>query len=133
MLTKLQKVHGIIHTASAGCAGVGAGLAQIPGADMPVIAGLQSGMILLIAQEHGVTLTKTAATDLLLTFSASIGGRAISQALVGWVPGLGNMINATTAAALTEAIGWAANAYFSDTKPEMTEPTKDSTSPPKEP
>jgi len=120
MLTRLQKVHGIIHTTSASCAGVGAGLAQIPTADMPVIAGLQSGMILLIAHEHGVTITKTAAAELLLTFSASIGGRAISQALVGWVPGLGNVINATTAAALTEAVGWAANAYFSETKPDGT-------------
>jgi uncharacterized protein (DUF697 family) len=33
---------------------------------------------------------------------------------VGWVPGLGNAINATTAAGLTEAVGWAADAYFSD-------------------
>jgi uncharacterized protein (DUF697 family) len=91
---------------------------------MPVIAGLQSGMILLIAHEHGVTITKTAAAELLLTFSASIGGRAISQALVGWVPGLGNVINATTAAALTEAVGWAANAYFSETRPDGTAPGK---------
>jgi uncharacterized protein (DUF697 family) len=36
----------------------------------------------------------------------------LSQALVGWIPGVGNAINAATAAALTEAIGWAADGYF---------------------
>ena len=40
------------------------------------------------------------------------GGRLLSQVLVGWVPGFGNVINASTAAALTEAIGWAADSYF---------------------
>jgi uncharacterized protein (DUF697 family) len=33
-------------------------------------------------------------------------GRTASQALVGWIPGFGNAINMTTAAGLTEAIGW---------------------------
>jgi uncharacterized protein (DUF697 family) len=115
MATKLQKVHGAIHTASAASAAVGAGLAQVPGADMPVIASLQTAMIVAIAEVHGVTIKQTAAADLLLTFSASVGGRALSQLLVGWVPGLGNAINASTAAAITEAIGWAAHAFFSKT------------------
>lgn len=43
-----------------------------------------------------------------------MAGRGISQVLVGWIPGYGNAINATTAAAVTEAIGWAADAYFAD-------------------
>lgn len=29
-----------------------------------------------------------------------------SQLLVGWIPGLGNMVNAGTALTLTEALGW---------------------------
>ena len=33
-------------------------------------------------------------------------GRAASQVLIGWVPGVGNVVNAVTAASLTEAIGW---------------------------
>ena len=45
-VSKNQKVHGVIHTASAASAGVGAGLAQIPGADAPVIAGIQTTMII---------------------------------------------------------------------------------------
>jgi hypothetical protein len=37
--------------------------------------------------------------------AAATIGRAASQALIGWIPGIGNIINATTAAAITEAIG----------------------------
>lgn len=113
MATLKQKVHGIIHTTSAGAAAVGGGLAQIPGSDMPVLWSLQTAMIVAIADQHGGSLTKTAAADLLLTFAAGYGGRALSQYLVGWIPGFGNTINAITAVSITEAIGWAAHAYFS--------------------
>jgi len=115
-ISKEQKIHGIIHTAATGAGMVGAGLAQLPGADMPVIASLQTAMIVAISHEYGFELTKTAAADLLLTFAASIGGRALAQCLVGWIPGWGNAINAATAATLTEAVGWAANAYFASEK-----------------
>ena len=33
-------------------------------------------------------------------------GRTTAQVLVGWLPGVGNIINAVTAATLTEAVGW---------------------------
>lgn len=49
-----------------------------------------------------------------LPFAAAVLGRSASQFLLGWLPGVGNAINAATAAALTEAIGWATNAYFAD-------------------
>ena len=112
MATKIQKVHGIIHTAAVSSAAVGAGLAQLPGADSPIIWGLQTAMITAIADVHGASITKSAAADLLLTFAASVGGRALSQFLVGWIPLWGNAINATTAGSITEAIGWAADTYF---------------------
>ena len=114
MATRDQKIHGVIHTAAAGAAAVGAGLAQIPGSDAPIIAGIQTTMIIAIAEEHGVSITKAAAADLLLTFAATAAGRGISQVLVGWIPGWGNAINACTAAALTEAVGWVADKYFSE-------------------
>ena len=111
-MTSNQKIHGIIHTASVGAAAVGAGLAQFPGSDAPVIAGIQTTMIMAIADEYGVKVNKAVVADLLLTFTATTGGRALSQLLVGWVPGYGNAINAATAASLTEAVGWAADGYF---------------------
>jgi len=76
--------------------------------------GLQTGMIIGIGEIYGVGITKAAAADLLLTFTATMAGRTASQWLVGWIPGYGNAINASTAVALTEAVGWTANAYFQD-------------------
>ena len=114
MATRDEKIHGIIHTAAAAAAGVGGGLAQIPGSDAPVIATLQTAMIVSIAHQHGFELSKTVAADLLLTFSATIAGRTASQFLVGWLPGVGNAINAATAAAITEAVGWSAHTYFDE-------------------
>ena len=61
-------------------------------ANISVLLGLILGMIIAIAQCHGANLTKTAAADLLLTFSASLGGRFISQCLIGWIPGWGNTV-----------------------------------------
>ena len=125
MVTTNQKVHGIIHTASASAGAVGGGLAQIPGSDMPIIMGLQTAMIIAIAAEHGANITKTAAADLLLTFAAGYGGRAVSQFLVGWIPAIGNAINASTAIAITETIGWAADAYFEKNAPDNSTKNKD--------
>ena len=112
MISQSKKIHGIIHTAAATCASVGAGLAQVPGSDAAAIVPMQTAMISAIAAEHGVGLSKAVAADLLLTFAATTSGRLVSQVLVGWVPGIGNVINASTAAAITELIGWTAHRYF---------------------
>ena len=104
--------HAIIHSFSVLSAGVGAGLAQLPGSDAPVLVSLQTAMILALAHRRVVTLDEAAATQLVLTFGATMAGRTVSQVLVGWIPGWGNVINATTAAALTEGVGWLAVEWF---------------------
>lgn len=111
-MTTTNKIHGIIHSASASAAAIGAGLAQLPGSDMPILCSLQTTMIIAIANIHGQSIDSSIARDLLVTYSAGYGGRALSQCLVGWIPAWGNTINASTAASITEAIGWSANAYF---------------------
>lgn len=111
-MARTPAIHGIIHTASVAAAGVGAGLAQVPGSDSVVIVPIQIAMINSIALEHGTKITKSAALSLIGTQAASMVGRKISQILVGWIPGAGNAINAATAASLTEAIGWASHEYF---------------------
>lgn len=105
-------IHTIIHGASVAAGGIGAGLAQIPGSDAPALMAIQSGMIIAIAHHYGHGLTKTAAVDMVMTSAATMAGRGLSQVLIGWLPGIGNAINAATAAALTEAIGWGADSYF---------------------
>jgi uncharacterized protein (DUF697 family) len=115
MASTKQKVHGIIHEASMACAGIGGGSAPVPGSDSVAIVPIQTAMIVAIASEHGIEITEAAAADLLLTFTATVRSRQLPvgrQALVGWLPGIDNAINDPTAAAFTEAIGWAANSYF---------------------
>jgi uncharacterized protein (DUF697 family) len=111
--TRAQRTHGIIHVAAVAAAGIGAGLAQLPGADAPVLMGIQTTMIVALADEYGVTMSKTAAAELLLTLTATMAGRGISQWVGGWIPAFGNAINATTAGGITEAVGWLAVKYFS--------------------
>jgi uncharacterized protein (DUF697 family) len=111
-LTKKEKVHGIIHSASLAAGAVGAGAAQIPGSDYVLLIPIQAGMISAIALVHGRKLSEAGATSVIGTFGGTIVGRTISQFLIGWIPGLGNAINATTAAGLTEAIGWSAHKFF---------------------
>lgn len=108
-MTKTQdnQCHKIIHTAAASCGAVGFFSAQIPGSDYAVMTPIQITMIISIGGVFGVTIDKSWAKSLLGSYIATITGRALSQALLGWIPGLGNIINSGTAAALTEAIGWA--------------------------
>ncbi len=99
--------HAIIHAASVAAAGVGAGLAQIPGSDNAVITPIQLTMTISLGKVFGKTLGEASAKSAIATVAASTIGRTVSQVLVGWIPGIGNAINATTAAGITEALGWA--------------------------
>ena len=81
---------------------------------MPILMALQTALIIAIGTEHDCTITKANAKSIMLTLPAGYGGRALSQFLIGWIPGYGNAINATTAATMTEAIGWMADAYFAN-------------------
>lgn len=114
MLTKEQNVkcHGIIHGAMAAAAGVGAGLAQIPLSDNLIITPIQIGMIISLGAVIEIHLSNSAAAAILTTAATGAIGRGLSQVLLGWIPGVGNTVNASTAAAITEAAGWAAVKYF---------------------
>lgn len=114
MTTKQRRIHAIIHISTMVAGSVGAGLAKIPGSDMPVLCTLQSAMIIAIGHEYGCELTKTDAKHILLTFPAGYGGRALSGFLIGWFPGVGSLVKASTAMVITETVGWAANAYFAN-------------------
>lgn len=102
----------IIHTASTLAAAVGTGMAQVPGSDSAIITPIQLGMAISLGQVFGIDLSKSTDKATLASASAAMAGRTISQALVGWIPGLGNVINASTAAALTEVVGWNMAKHF---------------------
>lgn len=113
---KVKKCHAIIHTASGTAAAVGAGLAQVPGSDNVILVPIQVTMIIALGAVFDIKLSESAANATLATATATIVGRGVSQYLVGWMPLVGNIINATTAAAITELIGWAVVKEF---KPEL--------------
>jgi len=108
--------HAIIHTAASTCAAVGAGLAQVPGSDNLIITPIQVGMVISLGIVFGVELNESSAKAALATATATTVGRGISQALLGWIPGYGNALNATTAFTITETIGWAVSNDFSENK-----------------
>jgi uncharacterized protein (DUF697 family) len=114
-----QKVHDIIHAASVACAKADRDLAQAPGSDTEAIVPIQTGMISAIASAHGKEITDAAAAELLSTLAATARNRQVHsnrQAMAGWLPGIDNTNNESTAATLTEAIGWAANSHFGQTE-----------------
>ena len=108
------KCNSIIHTASAAAAGVGAGLAQLPGSDSIAITAIQVGMIVSLGGVFGIELDESGAKAFAASAIGATVGRTVSQVLIGWIPGIGNVINATTAAGLTEAIGWKIANEFDD-------------------
>lgn len=100
------KCHAIIHSASAAAGGVGAGLAQVPGSDNLIITPIQLTMTISLGKVFDLTLGESAAKAALASAAAATVGRTASQLLIGWLPGVGNLVNATTAGVLTETIGW---------------------------
>lgn len=102
-----NKCHAIIHSTAITCAGIGAGMAQLPDSDNVFIVPLQVGMIVSLGAVFGVELSESSAKASLATVTATMVGRAVSQVLVGWIPGFGNVLNASTAFAVTQFVGWA--------------------------
>ena len=91
---------------------MGAGLAQVVAADNLVIVPIQVAMVISLGVVFDVKLSKAAAEAVALTTAATLVGRATSQVLIGWIPIIGNAINAVTAAGITEAMGWAVAGQF---------------------
>ena len=98
--------NGIILSDSAAAAAIGAGLAQAPGSDNLIITPIQLTMAVSLGEVFGISLDQRAAKAAVASAIAGTVGRTTAQVLVGWLPGVGNIINAVTAATLTEAVGW---------------------------
>lgn len=104
--------HTIIHTASSSAATVGAELALLPLADNVVITPIQITMIISLGEVFGQKVSKAVAKGLLGGFIANFGRRGIAQVAWGWMPGIGNVSNAITAATITESVGWLCVDHF---------------------
>jgi uncharacterized protein (DUF697 family) len=93
-------------------------------ADSLAIAPIQITMIISLGAVFGIKVTEGMAKGLLSTFAAGYLGRGVSQLLVGWIPGIGNIINTATAAGITEALGWIAVKHFRIIKEHNSKTTK---------
>ncbi len=106
------KCHVIIHAASVSGAGVAAGMAQVPFSDIPVLIGIEVTMVISLGAVFGVMVSRSAATSFITAYVGKKVGVAVFKGLIGWVPGLGNAVNAGTAAAMIEVLGWAVASDF---------------------
>lgn len=111
-VSQKSRCHAIIHSASASAAVIGGGLAQVPCSDNAIITPIQLTMIIALGKVFGIDLSDASAKAALASAAAATVGRAASQVLVGWIPGIGNVINAGTAASVTEGIGWVIASEF---------------------
>lgn len=110
-----NKCHVVIHSAAISAGVVGTGLAQIPLSDSVLISGIQVSMIIALGKVFDMNISEGVAKGILAGASGKIVGRGFVQVAVGWLPGLGNVINTATASGLTEAIGWtAANQFYQE-------------------
>lgn len=89
----------------------------IPGSEIIGVMPIHVGMVIGIAEEHGVQLTRESATDLILKIGATVGLSLVGSRLAMTagkiiLPGLGGLVAAPFMFASTLAIGSAARAYF---------------------
>lgn len=95
----------IIHGAAAAAAGAGA-LTVVPGADAVAIAPVQVAMVTALANEFDVPVTEAALRSTIYASLGTIVGKGGAGLLLRWVPIAGNVVRASVAASVTEALGW---------------------------
>ncbi|XWJ88536.1 GTPase [Phytobacter ursingii] len=103
----------VVHAAAAAAGVIGA--SPIPGSDAPLIAAAQSAMIYKINAEFELdsetSNTTSVVTGILGVTAVAQVGKAVVSNLLKFIPGVGSVvggaISATTAIALTEAVGHA--------------------------
>jgi uncharacterized protein (DUF697 family) len=124
---QIVKCNIAFHSAAAAAAAVGGGLAQIPGSDNVPLVAIQITMAVALGRIFDIEITDTAGRGMVMTALASMTGpviaRVVSQLLAGWIPGVGNAVNATTAASITEAVGWILANEFDKQQPPGDPPT----------
>lgn len=103
-----KKCHAAIHTATVASAAAGA--IPIPMSDAIPITAAQIAMIIALRKAFDITLSETAAKFITGVTLAQQGGRAIASGIIKMMPGVGTIVGgvvgASTAAALTEMLGW---------------------------
>ena len=108
MPKELQKnCHIAIHSATTAAAAAGA--IPIPMSDAIPITAAQVAMIISLGKVFGISLSQSAAKSIASVVVTQQAGHAIFANILKCIPGggvAGAVVGATTAATLTEALGW---------------------------
>jgi len=94
----------IIHGAAA-AAGGAAAATLVPGADSVAIMPIQVAMVAALAREHGIEVSTSLVKSTVYASLGSIVGKAGSGLLLRWTPIAGNLVRASVAFSVTEAMG----------------------------
>ena len=110
-----RKCHIAIHSATT--AATAAGAIPIPMSDAVPITAAQIGMIIALGKVFDITLSQAAAKSIASVTLAQQTGRAVASNILKAIPGVGTVIGgivgASTAATLTELLGWiVANDFY---------------------
>ena len=117
-MTKYQEnqATAIITAAAASAAAVSGLSAQIPLADSVILSGIEITMTIKLGEVFGKEISNSIAWSIVLSQIGTLSGRAITKTVTGWIPGVGNIVNATTAFGVVEALGWSIVDYFDFTQ-----------------
>jgi uncharacterized protein (DUF697 family) len=84
----------------------------LPGADFAVLTLNQIRLVLRLAAAHGLEIDQSRLPEVLATFGAGFGFRALARQVLGAVPVAGWVVKGGIAYAGTRALGEAAHRYF---------------------
>jgi len=103
-----KKCHVAIHSATTAAAAAGA--IPIPMSDAVPITAAQIGMIVALGKIFDITLSQAAAKSIASVTITQQAGRAVASGILKAIPWIGTIVGgivgATTAAGLTETLGW---------------------------
>ncbi|MGH1847375.1 hypothetical protein ABE869_11220 [Enterococcus gilvus] len=89
-------------------------MAQLPFPDATVLLPIQTAMVIALGKVFHVKLEQGAAKALATQFLAQKAGQMTARFLAGKLPVAGNIVNGSTAAAITESYGWMIAKEFSE-------------------
>lgn len=99
-----KKCHKIIHTATVAAGAAGA--IPIPVSDAIPIGIAQITMIIALGKVFDITIGQSAAKSIASVGLASFVGRTVVTSALKLIPGIGSVVGAATAVAVTESLGW---------------------------
>lgn len=99
-----QRSEFIINGAAA-AAGGAAAMAVVPGSDSVAIMPIQVAMVAAVAREYGIQPSASLVKSTIYASLGSIVGKASAGLLLRWTPIAGNLVRASVAFSVTQALG----------------------------